>query len=138
MCIQPDNKTDLLTCFLFITCLPVYSQISTFPNTTDFESGFGDWNQSSSDNFDNKLNIRNIEAIGEAMAITLNGWIDKKNNFLHTSRIRFIIKPEKKFFMNKSNGYYLRAQSAIFHSSESHEFIRTPEIVFECAETSPR
>ena len=42
----------VLTCFLFITCLPVYSQISTFPNTTDFESGFGDWNQSSSDNFD--------------------------------------------------------------------------------------
>mgnify|MGYP001276603993 CR=1 FL=1 len=34
------------------------------------------------DNFDNKLNIRNIEAIGEAMAITLNGWIDKKSNFL--------------------------------------------------------
>ena len=34
------------------------------------------------DNFDNKFNIRNIEAIGEAMAITLNGWIDKKNNFL--------------------------------------------------------
>ena len=42
----------VLTCFLFIACLPVYSQISTFPNTTDFESGFGDWNQSSSDNFD--------------------------------------------------------------------------------------
>ncbi len=31
----------VLTCFLFIACLPVYSQISTFPNTTDFESGFG-------------------------------------------------------------------------------------------------
>ncbi len=34
------------------------------------------------DNFDNKLNIRSIEAIGEAMAITLDGWIDKKNEFL--------------------------------------------------------
>ena len=34
------------------------------------------------DNFDNKLNIRSIEAIGEAMAITLDGWVDKKNDFL--------------------------------------------------------
>ena len=34
------------------------------------------------DNFDNKFNIRSIEAIGEAMAITLDGWIDKKNDFL--------------------------------------------------------
>ncbi|MDA9734400.1 DUF3971 domain-containing protein [SAR116 cluster bacterium] len=34
------------------------------------------------DNFDNKFNIRSIEAIGEAMAITLDGWLDKKNDFL--------------------------------------------------------
>ncbi len=34
------------------------------------------------DNFDNKFNIRSIEAIGEAMAITLDGWVDKKNDFL--------------------------------------------------------
>ena len=27
--------------------------------------------------------------------------------------------------------YYLRVQSAIFQSSESHSFIRTPEIVLE-------
>ena len=32
----------------------------------------------------------------------------------------------------------LRFQSAIFQSSESHSFIRTPEIVLECAETPPR
>ncbi len=34
------------------------------------------------DNFDNKFNIRSIEAIGEAMAITLDGWVDKKNDLL--------------------------------------------------------
>ena len=34
------------------------------------------------DNFDNRFNIRSIEAIGEAMAITLDGWVDKKNDFL--------------------------------------------------------
>ena len=34
------------------------------------------------DNVDNKFNIRSIEAIGEAMAITLDGWVDKKNDFL--------------------------------------------------------
>ncbi len=34
------------------------------------------------DNFENKFNIRNIEAMGEAMAITLDGWIDKKNDLL--------------------------------------------------------
>ena len=33
------------------------------------------------DNFDNKFNIRSIEAIGEAMAITLDGWIDKRMTF---------------------------------------------------------
>ena len=34
------------------------------------------------ENFDNKFNIRSIEAIGEAMAITLDGGVDKKNDFL--------------------------------------------------------
>ena len=37
---------------LTLTCSTAFSQITSFPHTTTFESGFGDWNQSTSDNFD--------------------------------------------------------------------------------------
>jgi len=33
-------------------------------------------------NFNNKLNIENIEAVGEAMAITLKGWINDEKDIL--------------------------------------------------------
>ena len=31
---------------------PIFSQITSYPHTTTFASGFGDWNQSGTDDFD--------------------------------------------------------------------------------------
>ena len=44
----------ILACLisLTLTCSMAFSQITSYPHTTNFASNFGDWNQSGTDDFD--------------------------------------------------------------------------------------
>ena len=45
-------KTNKLLFLLLLFPFLAFGQVSTYPNTSDFETGFGSWKQSTSDNFD--------------------------------------------------------------------------------------
>ena len=59
-----------------------------------------------------------------------------KKNRLNKARSGGLLEANR--LLEKFRIASLRFQSAIFKSSESHSFIRTPEIEEEWAETSPR